>query len=449
VRILFFALFPLGLLPDPLWAQAPFISSVSNDATSDAHFSPGSIVRFNGTSLPPQFSVALNGKSAAQLPSGTTIVARFQLPVDAPTGPATLTANLGGSRTQQFNIALDPYAPSIYEVSPFYPVHSGDPHTICSLTPAAPGDFVTALVTGLGATIPPVATGATGPTPAARTIVTPFVTIDGQAVDVIDSVLAPDDIGKYLVRFRAPTTTGLHSVRIAAGNAFGNETFLPINAGRLDANFSATTFLVGRVAPESLMTAYSCSLAGISDGTTPPVISITDSRLIERPARLSYFSKFQANYAIPPGTAIGIATVNLKTSSGEISTAKLDIEPVGPGLFGGVLVVRSDSIKALTVGIDVAEGVGGGATQAVDLSGDDDVYLVLFGTGIRFRTSLENVHVSIAGIDIPVKYAGAQNQFEGLDQVNLLLPKSLRGIGAATLVLTVDGFAANAMHLLF
>ena len=66
-------------------------------------------------------------------------MARFQLPVDAPTGPATLVANLGGGKTQQFTIMLDQFAPSIYEVSPFYPVHSGDPHTYCFLDATAPG----------------------------------------------------------------------------------------------------------------------------------------------------------------------------------------------------------------------------------------------------------------------------------------------------------------------
>ncbi|HEV8146019.1 MAG TPA: hypothetical protein VGP79_06545 [Bryobacteraceae bacterium] len=445
--IAFLLTIPLSLL-----AQQPFISAVVNDATSDAHFSPGSILRFNGADLPLTFSATLDGKPAAQLGKQSTIVARFQLPVDAPIGPATLVANLGGGKTQQFSITLDQFAPSIYEISPFYPVHSGDPHTHCFLGATAPGSLVTATVSGLGPTNPPVATGVS-PENNAPTIVKPFITIDGQAVEVLESVLVQDSVGLYRVRFRAPATEGFHSVRIAAGNQFGNETLLPINVGRIDANFSAATYVVGPVAPESLMTAYSCTVAGLTDGVTAPAISITDSRGIERQARVSFFNKFQANYNIPPGTAIGIATLTIKTSTGVNSTGRLKIESLGPGLFGAVLIVRNQdgvqTVTPATESIDVAQGVGGRPSGTIDLSGDGDVFLILFGTGLRFRSALANVRVTIAGIDVPVEYAGAQGQFDGLDQVNLRLPKSLKGIGDATLVLTVDGFAANAMHLRF
>jgi uncharacterized protein (TIGR03437 family) len=201
------------------------------------------------------------------------------------------------------------------------------------------------------------------------------------------------------------------------------------------------------------MTAYSCTVSGLTDGVTAPVISIVDSRGVERPARLSFFNKFQANYAIPSGTAIGIATLTIKTATGVSSTGRLKIASIGPGLFNAVLIVRNQgsvqTVTPATVTIDVAQGVGGRPSGTIDLSGDGDVFLVLFGTGLRFRSALANVHVTIAGIDVPVEYAGAQGQFEGLDQVNLRLPKSLKGIGDATLVLIVDGVAANAMHLRF
>ena len=49
----------------------------------------------------------------------------------------------------------------------------------------------------------------------------------------------------------------------------------------------------------------------------------------------------------------------------------------------------------------------------------------MFGTGLRGRTSLEAVKLKIGGIDAPVAYVGAQGDFAGLDQVNVLLPRSL------------------------
>lgn len=71
------------------------------------------------------------------------------------------------------------------------------------------------------------------------------------------------------------------------------------------------------------------------------------------------------------------------------------------------------------------------------------------GTGIRGRSLLENVKVTIGGLDAPVQYAGPQNEYPGLDQVNVAIPKALRGRGQVDLLLTVDGVAANPVRLRF
>src|SRR5262249_51929387 len=77
----------------------------------------------------------------------------------------------------------------------------------------------------------------------------------------------------------------------------------------------------------------------------------------------------------------------------------------------------------------------------------DQVFLVLFGTGIRFRSSLSNVTATIGGTPVPVQYAGPQGVFVGLDQVNILLPSSRAGRGEVDLVLTVDGKNANTVRV--
>jgi uncharacterized protein (TIGR03437 family) len=50
-------------------------------------------------------------------------------------------------------------------------------------------------------------------------------------------------------------------------------------------------------------------------------------------------------------------------------------------------------------------------------------------------------------VTVPVLYAGAQNVYPGLDQVNVQLSGSLRGLGTADLILTVDGQAANTVRI--
>ena len=77
----------------------------------------------------------------------------------------------------------------------------------------------------------------------------------------------------------------------------------------------------------------------------------------------------------------------------------------------------------------------------------DTVYLILYGTGIRFRSALSAVTTSIGGTNAGVLYAGGDTGFVGLDQVNVLLPRSLAGRGEVDVVITADGKAANTVRI--
>ncbi len=79
----------------------------------------------------------------------------------------------------------------------------------------------------------------------------------------------------------------------------------------------------------------------------------------------------------------------------------------------------------------------------IDLGIDTPVYLSLYGTGIRNRSSLSNVTVTINDVNVPVLYAGPQPEFAGLDQVNVALTLDLRGTGESNVVLVVDGQTSN------
>ena len=80
-------------------------------------------------------------------------------------------------------------------------------------------------------------------------------------------------------------------------------------------------------------------------------------------------------------------------------------------------------------------------------SSTDQVFLVLFGTGFRFRAALSAVSATIGGTDAQVLYADFAPNFVGLDQVNLRLPRSLAGRGEIDVALTVEGKVANAVKL--
>ena len=46
-----------------------------------------------------------------------------------------------------------------------------------------------------------------------------------------------------------------------------------------------------------------------------------------------------------------------------------------------------------------------------------------------------------------VTYAGAQGDYGGLDQYNLIIPRALAGRGRVPAVLTVGGFATNPVYI--
>jgi uncharacterized protein (TIGR03437 family) len=48
-------------------------------------------------------------------------------------------------------------------------------------------------------------------------------------------------------------------------------------------------------------------------------------------------------------------------------------------------------------------------------------------------------------VDSSVQYAGQQGYYVGLDQVNVLLPRTLAGKGLVDVVMTVDGKTANTV----
>lgn len=77
----------------------------------------------------------------------------------------------------------------------------------------------------------------------------------------------------------------------------------------------------------------------------------------------------------------------------------------------------------------------------------DRVFLSLFATGVRKRTSLDNVRAIIGGVEAPVFCAGDQGGFVGLDQVNIEIPRSLAGSGLVDVTLIVDGQIANVVQV--
>jgi uncharacterized protein (TIGR03437 family) len=88
--------------------------------------------------------------------------------------------------------------------------------------------------------------------------------------------------------------------------------------------------------------------------------------------------------------------------------------------------VRVDANNVQTTEPILTEQGGSFQEVPIDVS-TGDVYLILFGTG--FDAPTFGVGAQIGNQDLTASYAGPQTQFPGLDQINILLPKSLAGSG--------------------
>jgi uncharacterized protein (TIGR03437 family) len=77
----------------------------------------------------------------------------------------------------------------------------------------------------------------------------------------------------------------------------------------------------------------------------------------------------------------------------------------------------------------------------------DQVFLVLFGTGVRYRSSLAAATASLGGTSTEVLYAGPQGSLVGLDQMNLRIPRSLAGRQEIDVFLIVDGKQTNTIKV--
>jgi uncharacterized protein (TIGR03437 family) len=206
-----------------------------------------------------------------------------------------------------------------------------------------------------------------------------------------------------------------------------------------------------RIAPDSIASAFGPALA---DGAAPSgaKVTVTDSAGISRNATIFYASQRQINFAVPAGTAVGSSQVTVTGAGGKSVTTLVRTEAVAPALFAlnGSGLVAANVVR-VTGGASTYEDIfqiSGGSVVArpVNLGPTtDQVYLVLYGTGLR-AAGTAGVTVTIGGIGAPVVYGGPQGEVEGFDQVNVQVPRSLSGGGAVQVILTAAGMAANTVN---
>jgi uncharacterized protein (TIGR03437 family) len=205
----------------------------------------------------------------------------------------------------------------------------------------------------------------------------------------------------------------------------------------------------------NVVSASSLPLPTQLDGTE---VRVRDASGNDRNAGLFFVAPTQINYLIPAGTANGTATITVRRSGNDVAQGTVTIESVAPGLFAAN--ANGQGVAAAVVfrrrgAVDTTEPVaqlnsttGRFEPVPIDLGPETDlVFLIAFGTGIRGVSAQSAATATIGGTNAPVSFAGATPGFEGLDQANISIPRSLIGRGVVDVVLRVDNKTANTVQI--
>jgi len=246
----------------------------------------------------------------------------------------------------------------------------------------------------------------------------------------------------------------------------GDGNFTGSTSAPLPVVVSGAGYLSNVIAPDEIASIF--GVAGLS-GDTPATqvgtalagvsVNITDSAGNSRPAQLYgvFASAGQVNFIVPAGSAPGMAEAVVSLPGGATVTTLIEIAGSAPAIFtanmngqgpyaGQIVYVQANGTQSIAP----SGAMNGNAfVPAIVnlLSPGYQVYLILYGTGIRHAAF---VSATVNGMAVPVAFFGAQSAYAGLDQINLgPLPANLAGAGVANIVITADGQQANPVTAAF
>ena len=208
------------------------------------------------------------------------------------------------------------------------------------------------------------------------------------------------------------------------------------------------------VSPDSIVAGFSTQLTTTESLATQDVDAVTPGiqlptslgglRVLvnNRAAELLYVGPSQINYIVPSQTELDAPAIVVVT------------DDQGNTVAQGSLAMASQSLSLFTfnqagTGAAAASFTSDGITYSPVVNGDGSMnlvppgqYLVLFGTGIREG---QDIRAQIGGVDASVEYAGSQQFFVGLDQINLRVPQSLTGQGLLEVVISDGSTTSNSV----
>lgn len=174
-------------------------------------------------------------------------------------------------------------------------------------------------------------------------------------------------------------------------------------------------------------------------------------------ASLFFVNPNQINFVVPSGLPDGPATITVINADGTMRTGTVMIVRAAPGIF-----TAQANGQGAPAGFATSDGVNlttlanpdGSPREVSAGTRERPNILVLFGTGWRNTPAAnpsdgngvaEAVTVTVQGVPASVPFAGGVAGLPGVDQINVVVPPELAGLGLVRVKVTAAGRSGNSI----
>ncbi|HKQ78802.1 MAG TPA: hypothetical protein VJ810_34205 [Blastocatellia bacterium] len=216
---------------------------------------------------------------------------------------------------------------------------------------------------------------------------------------------------------------------------------------------NAASFAIDAIAPQSLAVAFGVfnttggqSFAAQSS-TLPATLGGVKVTVGGVDAGLLFVSPAQINFLTPSQASDGATPVVVTNADGSTRSTSINVQRVAPGIF----TARGNGIGApaalLTLdglNFQAVFNADGSERELLLAPPAQNNFLVLFTTGVRNAPAF-TVSVTIQGVPATVAFSGPIGN--GLEQLNVIIPPELSGIGLAKVRLSIGSSLANTVNI--
>lgn len=198
------------------------------------------------------------------------------------------------------------------------------------------------------------------------------------------------------------------------------------------------------LAPNAVAVAFGQNLAARTESATtlplPTNLAGATVKVNGRLAGLFFVAPTQINLLVPEETAPGIATVEVFINDNKVAQGQMQVNRNAPAIFtanangkgvpaAGALRVAADGGRSNELVAQFDQASREFVPKPIELGAEgDQVFLILFLSGVRGAGNAARIFIGGRPIDSEtVLYVGPAPGFAGLDQINLRLPRTLRG----------------------